>query len=153
MGLFNRGLAFLTVGAIAIAVIAMPSYSLIVAFCIAVGGDPRDLPLLIVIGPFVLVILAAGAVAFCAPSGRRAWGRLALLVGLGCFALPIAAFIFSAFIGAATPRAEGVDHQATANALFGMSLLSALAFVEFFLGMILVFAAHFVLRGAPRTYS
>ena len=92
--------------------------------------------------------------ALTAARGRYAWGRGLLLSGLLCFALPLAAIVFTGIIGATeVPKAGSEVARAGAaigTALGGGFITIVSGLFGFFLGIIFLVCAFFTLR-APRT--
>lgn len=148
MGAINRGLAFVILGALSIFLIAAPVE--MIAFSGGAIPPIWEAPAIV-----AAVVIVAALIAFRAPTARHAWGRLLLINGLACFALPFMGIVFTAVVGshvAHTIQSAGGDSGATVlgTAAAGVALTGVLGFLGFFLGIILVIAAYFVLRGAAR---
>jgi hypothetical protein len=149
MGFLNRISAILVMGAIAMAVGAYP---VAVAMGVATVGTTDSSPLRI-LSPFLVVAAIVVVVAVLAQTARIAWGRLCVICGLAAFALPFDGIIFSVLlhnlVAAIEPTAASTSAAVGAGAV-GFVLTGLLGFLGFFLGMILVIAGYFILRGAPR---
>ncbi len=152
MGLIGRILAFFVMGTIGLLTVAMPIY--IVAFTsqAASGAQPSGGVMFEVLSPFLIVAIVAALIVMFAPSARHAWGRLALIDGLACFALPFMAAALSWVVGSHVAQNAGANAGAAAvgAGVAGVAMTGAAGFVGFFAGLILVVMAYFILRGARR---
>jgi hypothetical protein len=137
-------------GAIGLLTVAMPIY--IIAFTSQATSptQPTGGVIFEVLSPFLIVAVVAALIVIFAPTARHAWGRLALIDGLGCFALPFMAAAFSWIVGSHVAHGAGANAgAATAGAgLAGVAMTGAAGFMGFFAGLILVAMAYFILRGA-----
>lgn len=96
------------------------------------------------------MVLAVGA-----PQARVAWGRGMLLSGLLCLALPLVTVAITVVLGSLTMEAAGSSDAARAGAALGAGLGGGImtvftGIVGFFLGLIFLISAYFLLR-SPRT--
>jgi hypothetical protein len=89
--------------------------------------------------------------ALMAQTGKRAWGRGSLICALLSFALPLSGFLLSRIVGAQAVGQAQTDAEQVGAAigagLGGMFLTGTLAVVGFFLGLIFLVMAFFLLRG------
>jgi hypothetical protein len=140
MGVVNRILAFIGMGLVGIFTIAWPIKLLVIT---AAQKDPDSSSpgLFLLAAPYLAVCVATVLIAGTAPTGRRAWGQLALVNGLACFALPFAGFALVVIIGHPV--------GAVATGFVGLAMFGVLGLIGFFAGLILVTIAYFVLRSAP----
>jgi hypothetical protein len=152
MGIIGRILAFLIMGTVGLLAIAMPIY--IVAFTSQAtsGAQPTGGVIFEVMSPFLIVAVVAAFIVMFAPTARHAWGRLALIDGLACFALPFMAAALSWVVGSHVVQSAGTNVGAAAAGagagLAGVAMTGAAGFMGFFAGLILVVMAYFILRGA-----
>lgn len=103
-----------------------------------------------VTSPASLLLLAiwAGFIIWAARRARgqrRVWGATMLWLGLSAFAAPIATLVFSAGYAA---RVDTTSPGTAAGVAVGGGLLTiAAGFVGFFLGLLFLVPAYFLLRG------
>jgi hypothetical protein len=92
--------------------------------------------------------------ALTAARGRYAWGRGMLVAGLLCFAMPLAGILFTGIVGSSHMATAPSGSAQQAGAAIGVGLAgTAITIVSgvigFFLGLIFLVSAYFLLR-APR---
>lgn len=145
MGAISRVLAFFVMGAVAWITVATP-IAMIRAASAASGGDAMTYIL-----PFLIVALVAAVLVSAAPTSRQAWGRMALLNGLACFALPFMSVAFSAAVGSHIVPELQAAGAAAGVAVAGVALAGVTGLFGFFAGMILIVIAYFVLKSRPAT--
>lgn len=94
-----------------------------------------------VMGPaFFVFVVIAGAIAFTAPRGAKAWRRLLITSGILCLALPLASMVMTGNVMAEI-GAQGGDNVAAGQA--GAAIGGGIA--AMFTGFVSVFAAAILL--------
>lgn len=102
---------------------------------------------------FVVAFLVVFAAGLLAPTGRRAWGRGALLCGLLFLALPLSMMVLSGKVSSdmVAEASAGTEGAAVAGAVIGSGLMvGASAFIGFILGAIFVILGAVLLLGGTR---
>jgi len=151
MGALGRILAFIVMGTVGLLTIATPIYMIAFASQIRSATNTGGATALTILSPFLVIAAIAAVIVIFAPTARHAWGRLALVDGLGCFALPFMAALFSWTLGSQlTHNIDGGEAAAVGAGLAGVVVTGAAGFVGFFAGLILVIMAYFILRGARK---
>jgi hypothetical protein len=99
-------------------------------------------------GGFLLMLVLA----LRAERTRYAWGRGLLLNGLLCFAMPIAAIVFTGIVGAGA-MSNSVGDASRAGTAIGTAIGGGIVtfvsgVIGFFLGLIFLIGSYFTLRRA-----
>ena len=157
MSIVARLLAILLMGAVVLALIAFPIA--LGAVESSLGAGAKDPPFFSILAPFLAIAAPVLWIGARAPTARIAWGRLTAIAAIGAFALPLEGFVGTALLGSnlvSNVTSPGVNTAAAhAGMIAGVGLATVaisgvLAFLGFFLGVILTIAAYLTLHNAPR---
>ena len=88
MGVLGRILAFLVMGTVAMVTIGVPFYLVCYVSMLTPYSPTDPASAWRFLLPYLLVAILAALIVGFAPTVRHAWGRMALISGIGCFALP-----------------------------------------------------------------
>ena len=140
MGFVNRILAFVVMGMVALFTIALP-------IIFAMAWPPSTFG---VVWPFLAVAAFVALICILAPSGRIAWGSLALINGLAFFIHPFSRIYFGPpsaikYLIGPDPGSAG-----TTSIVGSITTSESLGLYRFILGAIFIALAFFILRGASR---
>ena len=147
--MINKILAGLAMGVVAALLSAM-----LVGLISGGGNGGADPATWSMAAGFVLVLILA----LTARSGKRAWGRGALVNGLLSFLLPLSGLIFSAVVGTKAISEAPLDAASQAGTAIGTGLggiliTGMLGVIGLFLGLFFVVLAFFLLRGSAEEFN